>query len=92
MDSENFRIHSYFQELVIRFYLTYNRFSFYKYYFRKGELMVDEKKYAQYVMPAPIKHLGIAGYNWNSVYGHKGEIGADCTLCFHYKIRKIVNW
>jgi hypothetical protein len=46
--------------------------------------MAAKKKYAKYVMPAPIKQLGIAGYNWNSVYGHKGEIGADCTLCFHY--------
>ncbi len=46
--------------------------------------MTSEKKHAKCVMPAPIKHLGIAGYNWNSVYGHKGEIGADCTLCFHY--------
>ena len=46
--------------------------------------MTSEKKYANCVMPAPIKHLGIDGYNWNSVYGHKGEIGADCTLCFHY--------
>jgi hypothetical protein len=46
--------------------------------------MTMGKKYAKCVMPAPIKHLGIAGYNWNSVYGYKGEIGADCTLCFHY--------
>jgi hypothetical protein len=43
-----------------------------------------ENKYAKCVKPAPIKRLGIAGYNWNSVYGHKGEIGADCTLCVHY--------
>ena len=46
--------------------------------------MAAKKKYAKYVMPAPIKELGIAGYNWPSVYGHKGEIGANCTLCFHY--------
>jgi hypothetical protein len=40
---------------------------------------VTGKKYAKCVMPTPIKHLGIAGHNWNSVYGHKGEIGANCT-------------
>jgi hypothetical protein len=46
--------------------------------------MAAKKKYAKYVMPAPIRELGIAGYNWPSVYGHTGEIGANCTLCFHY--------
>jgi hypothetical protein len=46
--------------------------------------MAAKKRYADCVKPAPIKELSIAGYNWPSVYGHKGEIGANCTLCFHY--------
>ena len=51
---------------------------------RKEVSLVVEKRYAQYVMPAPIRRLGIPGYPWNSVYGHQGELGADCTLCFHH--------
>ena len=43
-----------------------------------------KKKYSKHVIPAPINKLGIPGYSWDSVYAHKDELNADCTLTFHY--------
>lgn len=43
-----------------------------------------EKKYAKHVVPAPIQRIPFDGYSWDSVYAHKGEINADCTLAFTY--------
>jgi hypothetical protein len=49
---------------------------------------VNERKYAKYILPAPImrEHGGvlIPGYNYKSVYAHHGELNADITLGFHY--------
>ena len=41
-------------------------------------------KYGKYVIPAPIRRLETPGYTWDSVYAHKDELNADCTLTFHY--------
>lgn len=48
-----------------------------------------EKKYGKYILPAPImrvQHEGknAPGYNFSSVFAHKGELNADHTLGFHY--------
>ena len=48
-----------------------------------------DKKYAKYVLPAPImrvQHEGqnAPGYNFASVYAHNGELDSDHTLGFHY--------
>ena len=48
-----------------------------------------EKKYAKYVLPAPImrvQHEGknAPGYNFASVYAHKGELESGHSLGFHY--------
>lgn len=50
---------------------------------------MPEKKYAKYVLPAPImrvQHEGknAPGYNFLSVYAHKGELDSDHSLGFHY--------
>jgi hypothetical protein len=47
------------------------------------------KKYGKYFLPAPIMkvlHDGKEkpGYNFPSVYAHKGEINADFSFAFHY--------
>ena len=48
------------------------------------------KKYAGCILPAPIMRVlddsgaYSDGYNFLSVYAHKGEINADHTLGFHY--------
>jgi len=43
-----------------------------------------EKKYSKHIKPAPISKIPLEGYTWDSVYAHKGEFDADCTLAFHY--------
>ena len=48
-----------------------------------------EKKYAKYVLPAPIMRVQMdgqnsPGYNFPSVYAHNGELNSDHTLGFHY--------
>jgi hypothetical protein len=43
-----------------------------------------EKKYGKHISPAPISVVPHEGYTWNSLYAHKGEFNADCTLAFHY--------
>jgi hypothetical protein len=43
-----------------------------------------ENKYGKHVMPAPISKVPLEGYAWESLYAHKGELDADCTLAFHY--------
>ena len=48
-----------------------------------------DKKYGKHVLPAPImelQHEGKAapGYNFPSVFAHKGEMNTDFTLGFHY--------
>ncbi|MEE8414015.1 MAG: hypothetical protein V3R96_05635 [Dehalococcoidales bacterium] len=50
---------------------------------------MTDKKYSQYVLPAPImrvQHEGknATGYNFSSVYAHNGELDSDHTLGFHY--------
>jgi hypothetical protein len=56
---------------------------------RKGETkMADakgiEKKYGKYVTPAPIMKIPYVGYTWEGIYGHQGEMKADCTLALFY--------
>ena len=51
---------------------------------------MPEKRYAKYVLPAPIMRVKLKGeeapgYNFPSVYAHNGELNADFTLGFHYK-------
>ena len=47
-------------------------------------------KYDKYVLPAPVMRLEhppgqlAPGYNFLSVFAHKGELNADFTLGFHY--------
>ena len=48
-----------------------------------------EKKYAKYVLPAPIMRVQLEGsnapgYNFPSIYAHNGELNSDHTLGFHY--------
>lgn len=43
-----------------------------------------EKKYAKYVIPAPIKIVDHDGNTWNSLHAHKGELDTDCSMGFHY--------
>lgn len=43
-----------------------------------------EKNYAKHVLPAPISVVQHDGYTWDSLYAHKGEFNADCTMGFHY--------
>lgn len=50
-----------------------------------------EKKYARHILPAPIMRVKnpktgelAEGYNFPSVFAHKGELHADYTLGFHY--------
>ncbi len=48
-----------------------------------------EGKYAKHILPAPINRVqfegrNAPGYNFPSVYAHKGEVKADHTLAFHY--------
>ena len=49
---------------------------------------MSERKYAKYILPAPImrEHSGVLmpGYNYKSVYAHHGELNADIAMGFHY--------
>jgi hypothetical protein len=41
-------------------------------------------KYAKHVVPAPIMKVPHVGYSWDSIYAHKGELQAGCSVGFHY--------
>jgi hypothetical protein len=62
-----------------------------KLFIEKGELKMPKRKYAKYLLPAPIMMMRseingktTPGYNFKSLWAHKGELNADFTLSLNY--------